>query len=304
MKFRLLLALIISLGFFGTVSSQVKMTKESDLEIKKIIEEFIAKDIISSTLYRFDVDSGVVGTEVEKIRKTVIDKNKNILSIISFYPNYSRTVVSFDNNNDLTDITIYYQDNSVMSQIKTIYENDRKIKEKIYYFGNSFTFKVSNFYSSGNIIKQEFTDSLGKRLSYSKLFYDNSGNLIEEDKYNTMDSIEIVYSYLYDGKGNCTEELIKYPSSNITSKTVNKYDSDNKLVEKINYGIGDKVSSRNVYKYDASGKMIEDFIYSIDDKLTIKNEYSYDENGNKSVWIYNDFNEDANFIYKIVYNEK
>ena len=304
MRFRLLLVITIMLGVFGTVSSQIKMMQESDLEIKKIIEGFIAKDIISSTLYRFDIDSGVVGTEPEKIRKTVIDKNKSILSIISFYPNYSRTVVNFDNNNDLTDVTIYYQDNSIMSRIKTVYESDKKIKEKIYYFGNSFTFKVSNFYSSGNTIKQEYTDSLGKKLSYSKLFYNNSGNLIEEDKYNILDSLEIVYSYSYDGKGNCTEELIKYPSSNITSKTINKYDSDNKPVEKINYGIGDKVSARNVYRYDASGKIIEDFIYSIDDKLTIKNEYSYDENGNKSVWIYNDINEDANYIYKVVYNEK
>jgi hypothetical protein len=304
MKFRPAIVLIILLGFFGTASSQVKMMDESDLEMKKLIEGYIAKDIVSSTLYRFDVDSGVVATEPEKISKTVLDMNNKIMSLISFYPNYSRTIVSFNDINDITDITIYYQDNSIMSRIKTKYETNSKVKEKIYYFGSSFTFKVNNIYSSGNLIMQEYVDSLGKKLSYSKLFYDNSGNLIEEDKYNVMDSIEIIYSYLYDGIGNCTEELITYPSSNIISKTVKKYNPENRLAEIVNYGIGDKITSRNVYKYNESGKMTEDFLYSLDDKLAITNTYTYDENGNKSVWIYNDLNEDANYIYKIVYNEK
>ncbi|MBI5403454.1 MAG: hypothetical protein HY959_08635 [Ignavibacteriae bacterium] len=304
MKIRLLIVLIIVAAAGRFLPAQVKMMDESDLEIKKLIEGFMMKDIVSSTVYRYDIDSGVVGTEAEKISKMALDMNSRLFTVTELYPNYSKTVIKFNDNNDIYDIGIYYADNSLMSRVKTAYESDGKVKEKIYYFGNTYTFKIENKYSSGNLIRQEYTDSLGKIQNYSNLFYDNAGKVIEEDKYNSFDSLEITYSYSYDGNGNCTEELMAYPSSKIILKTVKKYDSNNRITEKMNYGAGEKISSRNIYKYNESGKLSEESIYSIDDKLTIKYEYFYDENGNKTSWKYTDALEDIEYLYKIVYNEK
>jgi len=304
MKIRITVLLIALLGILGNVYSQVKMMDESDREIKKTIEEFIMKDILSSTVYRYDIDSGAVGTEAEKISKTVIDLSNRILSIITFYPNYSRTVVSFNESNDITDIIIYYADNSVMSRIKTNYDKNRKVSEKIYYFGSSYTFRIKNNYTSGKVSGQEYLDSAGKKLSYSKIFYDNADRLIEEDKYNQYDSLEITYSYLYDDRGNCTEEMITYPVSKIISKTEFKYNADNRVTEKISYGTGNKVTSRNILKYGDNGKLSEDSMYGIDEKLMNKMNFKYDENGNKAVWKYSDLNDEIEYLYRVVYNEK
>jgi hypothetical protein len=304
MKIKLVVLIIILTGFFGSAFSQIKLMEESDLEIKKRIEEFIVKDIVSATTYRYDVDSGVVGTEPEKISKNVIDLNNRIFTMLTFYPNYSRTIISFNEKNDITDIVIYYSDNSVMSRIKTNYGKDMNVEEKIYYFGNSYTFKIKNIRKSGNIISQEYLDSLGKKLNYSKLFYDNQGRLIQEDKYNFFDSLEISYSYLYDENGNNIEESVTYPSSNIISRTTKKYNSENRVTEKIYYSNGSKISSRNVLEYDEKGRLKGDYSYAIDDKPVNLIEFIYDEKGLITQWKFSDRQEDIEYLYKIVYNEK
>jgi len=304
MKHKLAIIILLVTGFFSVSNAQIKLMEESDLEIKKRIEEFIVKDIISATTYRYDIDSGVVGTEPEKISKNVIDLNNRIFTMLTFYPNYSRTIISFNEKNDITDIVIYYSDNSVMSRIKTKYGKDMKVEDKIYYFGNSYTFRIKNIWKSGNIVSQEYLDSLGKKLNYSKMFYDNQGRLIQEDKYNFFDSLEISYAYQYDENGNNTEETITYPSSNIVSKTTKKYNSENKVTEKIYYSNGSKVTSRNVLNYDEKGRLKGDYSYSIDNKPVNLIEYTYDEKGLISEWKISDLQEDIEYLYKAVYNEK
>jgi len=300
----ILFAIIFVFGICNISLPQFKVISESDLQIRKTMENYIEKNINAVNTYRYDIDSGVVGTEAEKISSVVLDLNKKTYTEYTYYPNYSKSVMVFDNNNNITDISIYYQDNSLTSRVITNYESKNEQKNKIYYFGNSMTFKVENKYSSEKIVRQDYVDSLGKIISYGKIFYDNSGNLIEEDKYNMNDSLDIVYQYSYDNSGNCIEEIVNYPSADYTSKSMFKYDNRRNKVESVMYGIGGKMTLKNRYKYSESGLLIEETSYSLDDKLTAKNEYRYDENGNKTEWKYTDLVEDFEYLYKYVYNEK
>lgn len=301
----LLVALLIFVsGIFNANYSQIKLINETDLKIKKTFEDYASQSVNTATLYRYDVDSGAVSEEGEKISKTTIDLNKNTLTDISFTPNYAKTVVTFDKNKNITDASIFYSDNTLMSRVITNYETNGTVKNKIYYFGNSMTFKVNNKYSSGNLVSQDYVDSLGKKISYSKFSYDNSNNLIEEDKYNQQDSLELVYKYTYDNDGNCTEENTNFPGAGYSTKVVNKYDSKGNKIESSVYGASDKLSSKTEYKYNDGGLITEESTFSPDNKLVSKNEYKYDEQGKKIEWKSHDFNDDIEYLYKIIYDEK
>jgi len=303
-KIFLILVLIVTAGAFNLSYSQIKLITETDSKIKKTYENYIEKFVNTVTLYRYDIDSGEVDSESEKISKTFVDLNKNTLTDISYYPNYSKTVVAFNDSKNISDVSIYYSDNSLMSRVITKYETDGNVKHKIYYFGNSMTFKTINSYSSGNLVRQDYVDSLGKNLSYSKLYFYNSNMLIEEDKFNQADSLEIVFQYSYDNAGNCIEENVNYPGASYTSKIVNKYDDRGNKTESVMYGIGDKITSRSEYKYDDKSLMTEESTFSIDNKPVTKNEYKYDEYGKKTEWKSYDFKEDLEYLYKIIYDEK
>jgi hypothetical protein len=296
-------------GIYNVSHSQFKIIMESDLQIKKIVENYSKKNINTVSTYRYDIDSGVVSKDFEKISLEVLDLNKNTITEINYYPNFSRTVMTFNSDNNITNISTYYSDNTLTSKVITIYETDSKVKEKIYYFGVSMTFKSKNTYSSGNIVRQDNVDSLEKNLGYSKMYYNNSGNLIEEDKFNTDDSLEIVYQFSYDNSGNCTEEVINYPSVNYpsvnyTNKIIHKYNGKGIKTESTEYGIEGKLTLKSKYKYNDIGLLIEESSYSFDNKLIKKSEYKYDENGNKSEWKFVDLIEGIEYLYKYVYNEK
>jgi hypothetical protein len=295
--------ILMLFGLIGFSYPQIKVIQESDMKIKKTFEELAEKGINSVTIYRYDVDSGVVSTEADKLSKTIINLSNNTLTEITFSPSYSKSVAKFNDSKNISELSLYYSDNSLMSKVKTEYDKDNKIKDKIYYFGNSMTFKTENVYSSGNIVKQIYMDSLGKKLNYSSMFYDNSDRLIEEDKFNSKDSIEIIYHYMYDDAGRCTEETITYPEANYMSKNEYKYNSNGNKTDAVFYGMGGKITSKSKFKYNNVGLMTEETSYSIDDNLIWKNEYKYDDKGNKLEWKYTDFIEGMDYLYKVVYDE-
>ena len=161
-KIFLILVLTVIAGVCNVSYSQIKLISETDLRIKKTFENYVEKSVNTVTLYRYDVDSGQVDSESEKISKTTVDLNKNTLTDISYYPNYSKSVITFNDSKNVSDVSIYYSDNSLMSRVITKYEADGSVKYKIYYFGNSMTFKTVNTYSSGNLVRQDYVDSLGR----------------------------------------------------------------------------------------------------------------------------------------------
>lgn len=299
-----LIALVIILTIFliNITYSQIKIVYESDIQNKKIFEYYAEKNITSINIIRYDVDSGIVSTEFEKTSTVKINANNNTYTEITYLPNYSKTVITFNGQKNVTDVSIYYSNNALMSRVVTNYEPDNTIKNKVYYFGNALTFKTNNKYSSGNIVEQEYVDSLGKLSSYSKIYYDNSNRIIEEEKFNEVDSLEIVYKYAYDNAGNCIEEQINYPQANYSSKIFYKYDNKGNKIEKTVYGMGDKLISRNEYKYNDKSLLIKETAYSIDNKVTSESDYVYDDNGNKIEWRYKDYMEEFEYLYRYEYN--
>lgn len=290
------------LGMVCSVFSQLKIISESDAELKKLFEFYKEKGIQSISTIRYDVEDGKITEDKEKISQITIDATKNSYTEITYYPNYSKSVTTFNEGLNVKDISIYYSDNNLMSRVITNYESDNSIKNKIYYLGNSITFITNYFYSSGNVIKIEYVDSTEKIINSSKLFYDSSDRLIEEDKYNEFDSLEIVYQYSYDKMDNCVEEIISYPQVNHTSKTLYKYDKNGNKTEKIVYSSGDKLIMRNEYIYNDKGLLIKEIVYSIDNKITSENNYNYDEKGLKTEWRYKDYIEEFEYLYKYEYS--
>jgi len=288
-------------GINNISNSQYKIILESDINLKKTIVNYSEKNIISVNMNRYDIDSGALNPEFEKISRRIFEIDKNIFTEIIFYPNFSRTVVTFNPSKNVTDISIYYSDNTLTSRVVTNYETGDKVQDKIYYFGSSMTFKTKNIYSSGKIVRQDNVDSLDNILNYSKLYYDDSGNLIEEDKFNANDSLDIVYQYSYDKSGNCTEEIINYPSINYTSKIVNVFNDKGNKTESTSYGIGGKITTTDKYKYNDMGLLTEESSNSFDNKIIKKSEYKYDDRGNKTEWKFKDFNDDIEYLYKYEY---
>jgi hypothetical protein len=67
--------------------------------------------------------------------------------------------------------------------------------------------------------------------------------------------------------------------------------------------MGDKIISKNEYIYNDKGLLVKDLLYSIDNKVASESEYKYDENGNKIEWIYRDYVEDFEYLYKYEYSD-
>lgn len=297
--------LVLFLSGFVAAFGQIKIVNESDDLLKKTFEYNIDKGITSLGTTRYDMEEGQVTGDLEKISEIKMDLNGNAYTEIVYYPNYSKTVYKFNELKNITDVSIYYSDNTLMSKVITVYESDLvTVKEKIYYFGSSMTFKTKNSYKSLKLVKQDYLDSIGKILSYSKFFYDGKDRLIQEDKYNEKDTLEIIYQYIYDESGNCIEESINYPQSKYTSRISNKYDNNGRKTEKSVYSLGDKLISKNEYRYNNAGLLSEDLSYSIDGKVVSKNEYKYDDKGNKVEWRFTDLIEDVEYLYKYEYGYK
>ncbi len=282
---------------------QIKVITDSDLQIKKAYEDCIKNDIKEVTVTRFDIEEGKVSDESEKINKINVDLSKSEYTEITFYPNYSKTIATFNDKKNVKDVSIYYANNSLMSRVITNYEPDNvNIKNKIYYFGNSMTFKTEYTYSSGSVVRLDYVDSAGNTNGRSKLFYDNSNRLIEEDKYDEIETLEIVYLYFYDKSGNCIEENISYPQANFISKIYYKYDKRGNVAEKTVFSLSDKMTSRNEYTYNDEGLLLEDVSYSIDGKVVSKSTYKYDDKGNKTEWRYSDFTDEIDYLYRYEYS--
>lgn len=296
-----LLILTFALCGINIAFPQIKVITESDNTLKKNYEDCIKKGIKSISTYRYDVDEGVLSAEMEKVSVVTVDAEKRTYTEINLTPTYSKTVSTLNEQNNVIDVSIYYSDNSLMSKVVTEYESGDRVKDKIYYLGNAFTFKADNIYSSGNIVEQDFVDSLGKTHSYSKLYYDNSARLIEEDKFNENDSLDISYKYVYDESGNCTEEITDYPQAKYLSKVIYKYDKNGNVIEKTAYGLGNKLLSKSEFKYNEDGLFSKEIGYSIDNKVTLESEFKYDGDGNKTEWRYADYIEDLEYLYKYDY---
>lgn len=282
---------------------QIKVITDSDLQIKKTYENCIKNDVKEVTGTRFDIEEGKVSDESEKINKINVDLSKSEITEITFYPNYSKTVATFNEKKNVKDVSIYYANNTLMSRVITNYEFDNvNIKNKIYYFGNSMTFKTEYTYSSSSAVRLDYVDSAGKTNGHSKLFYDNANRLIEEDKYDEIGTLEIVYLYFYDKSGNCIEENISYPQANFISKIYYKYDKRGNVAEKTVFSLSDKMTSRNEYTYNDEGLLLEDVSYSIDGKVVSKSTYKYDDKGNKTEWRYTDFTDEIDYLYRYEYS--
>jgi len=298
----LLTAFIIFVFAFNSFS-QEKLIEESDLALTKKIERFYTLNLQSEVTSRYEIEDGVMDSTSDLTSQLILDRNNNRFTEINYYPSFTKTEATFDGDKKITDITMFYENGIQMSKVTTEFNPDGKIKEKKYYFGDSYTFRIQyNYIDNNNIDKLIYYDPEGTIINYSYFTYDNNGNILSELKYNQNDSLEMKYYYEYDKKGNCKREINSI--SNVATELVKefKYDKENNLTE---IG-GNIVGSNNIqpltkYKYDAAGNVVEETNFGNDGKITTVNHCEYDSKGRKIECKYKDFIENIEYIYKTIY---
>jgi|GEM_PF-2716462 hypothetical protein len=302
MNLKILLAAITIFIFSINTYCQEKLIEESDLAITKKIERFYTLNLQSEVTFRYEIEDGEMDSTSDLASQLILDRNNNRFTEINYYPSFTKTETTFDGKK-ITDVTMSYENGIQMSKVTTDYNPDGKIKEKKYYFGDSYTFRIHYDYNdNNNIDKLIYYDPEGTIINYSYFTYDKNGNILSELKYNHNDSLEMKYYYEYDKGGNCTKEINSI--SNVATEMVKeyKYDKENNLTEVGSNFIG----SNNIhliikYKYDAAGNPSEETHFGVDGKIGSVNHCEYDNKGRIIECKFKDYIENIEYVYKTIY---
>lgn len=295
--------LLFLLSFVLNSFAQEKLIEESESKIKNEIAKYIYSNLKSSKTVKYEIEDGVKDTTADLISTSLLDKEKNefIETVVS--PSYSKTVNKFDEKGNITDITIYYENGYQMSKLKTEYNEYGKAKERKYYFGESFTFKINyNYDEQNNITKLIYSDTMGILLSTSYFEYDKKGNILSENKYNQLDSLEISYEYKYDAKGNCIKETTTIPNISLSNIKKYVYDKKGNLIQSSeSKSNGNELINEVTYKYDKENRLIQESnVKKAGAVPEIKN-YFYNDSGRLERWTFKDTTENIESEYDISY---
>jgi hypothetical protein len=303
MNFKYLPVILLIFIWSTYIFPQEKIIEDANRGIKKNIENLFNLGIKSSLTYRYDVDEGIVDTTAELVSETTLDRDNNRLTEINYFPSYSKTVNTFDENKNIVNIAMFYENSSQMSKVMTEYNLNGNIKEKIYYFGDNFTFRVNYKYDNkNNINRLMYYDSSDNVLNYSVLSCDKNGNIESENKYNQYDSLEIKYSYEYDAQNNCLKEITAIPNATIFNIKEFVYDKNGNLTEEYENQVnGKEIEKKIIYKYNKSNLLEEETHLKANNDVLIKIVYNYDRQGKRTGWTFKDFVEKIEYLHKINY---
>ena len=156
-----------------------------------------------------------------------INKKEYNVSGVKFYELYE-----YENSN-LKHLKKFDNRNKLVNKVKYVYDkNDNLVK----IISDEKSYKVSNVYYNGNLIKSSITNNSNskKEIEYA---YNNKNQLLSEKIYETLKKsknnkryLKLRIDYLNNEKGNISEKEY-YKSENITEKYIYTYDKNDNLNE-------------------------------------------------------------------------
>ena len=274
-------ALILLVLLLLTAGVKAQLTKDEELERKRIVDSKIKKSVQWS--HRFN--NNKPSAEGYKTSETQYDKFGNPVEIINYR-----------SNGDVSSKLIYRYDSNNQKVEYLMFQKERDAKEL------KLTYKQTFHYNQQGKKTHEvvFDGVAGYRITYS---YYPDGNNKEIVKYNSANAVSEKWVYTYNGSN---QELKVYTGDGILSYTVQKkFDANGNVLEEVRLGSNGKEQKRTNYVYDAksrvsqmaeffSGNLIKKLFYKYNDlgvvteirqqnpdgKEFIQSTYKHDENGN------------------------
>jgi hypothetical protein len=171
------------------------------------------------------------------------------------------------------------------SRIKSVKENVYEAKvvdgviQKGTPIGSYFDNSLTEYDSSGNIVKQMFFFSDGT-LSMQYDFHYDEDRLVKQNIYDDQHNIIYLYKFVYDEMGNMCEKTMLDPDGQIVSRIVSCYD-ENKEIEQVRYNSQGESVNKQLFYYDESDNLVKKDLYGGTDKIVSTYLYDYDQFGNK-----------------------
>jgi YD repeat-containing protein len=287
----LFLALILALSL-GVSHAQIKMMIDTEKSERDKIDGFMSSGYSQIIVTRVDTDEIEWQQDSTKVMSIVIDTDNNTYTEINYSPQYSKTIIKFDNN--IASREIFNEKEQLAGKTLYYYDQGNLVKRELY-FGDMKAFDEIYEYESGKLAKMKYVMSDGLLVSYSTFTFDKSNNLLGEMKYNASDELEYNYEYTYDKKSRLTEEIIIMGKENVTV-TNYSYNSSGKLTEKLSTSKGKQTSN---IKYSYEGNNLSEEIYDTPE-LKTKKTYTY-KDGLLSQIKFEDITETNSYIWVYEY---
>ncbi|HEY9701713.1 MAG TPA: hypothetical protein V6C58_04670 [Allocoleopsis sp.] len=205
-----------SFGVIKIVDSTINYFKLFNID-EKIIEEFEyagdSDSITSKKTFRYDYRGNII-EEIKFYRDNAGEK-KSI----------QRYIYNYNSNGDISEATLIYATDSLITRRLIKYNNRGKKIEEISYESDGKISKrvIYKYDNKENIVEKISYNSNGK-LEYNSTYkHDVHGNEIEETKYNSDGSLE---KFKIDKNGNMTERTSYDADGNLKDDVTIKYEID------------------------------------------------------------------------------
>ncbi|MPM17766.1 hypothetical protein SDC9_64165 [bioreactor metagenome] len=235
-------------------------TKKEKADAKAKQEKMIRNGINQVTIWRHNIENGIVSDANEKYAELYYnEKGLN------------------------TSILVYSNDSISYKTINVFDLRCNKIFDFDFEYGNPSGNAVFQYNSSGLIEKIYNFDSLQKVVSEDTYTYKTSQNQIVFSSISAPEKTDYTYTYSYDGNietGNCTEIEHRDSTGKLVMRVENVFDKNNIRQEKKIFNSDNELDYKFSYTYTSSGDFSVITKTSSDGKIMETDTYSYDDKGN------------------------
>lgn len=215
--------------------------------------------------------------EYDENQNVILEQDFSTDGILETFNKYS-----YNEHNQLVE-TLYLDENEeVLESHKFFYENNKLIKEHVYYGANEYE-EEGDFYDiieyhyndENQLIHKLSKDSDGEFNSEKKYFYQDK-NKIREEIYGENHKLEVELIFKYDENGNIINEIRHDHIEDVKNTLEHHYNEKNLKTASLVYNNYNDLISKSLFEYNEKNQL-EKTIEETRDSYVVK-AYEIDEN--------------------------
>ncbi len=271
---KLIIALLLTCFWQGTVNCQIRLIREANAEILKDVEFLKTSQIKRVISSRFDIIDGKEDPDSTLISEKFYNANTGSYFFSEYYPDFSKREIKLELSGKIARQVIYNNIGEISSSLVYTYSADGKILTKNYYFGNSLAFSETYNYEGNVLVNMTASDTARKTRNKTVFESDNESRITKEIKYGNSDSIDFIYEYTYDDRGNCIEDKLSLGQYELASISRFQYDFNGRLTENSAFTSKGLLLNKEVFTYYDNGMTKKIQKTGSDDKILLIREFT------------------------------